>query len=64
MPPHGIKRCDCGCSGYWLIDDSNYKRYKVECKQCGKQKWTSSKYGFRGIKTKPTAVISSVKNKG
>ena len=56
MPKKGLGWCDhgggAGCNAYWLIKGT-YHRYLIECKDCGKQRWSSAKSCFRTLEHKP-----------
>ena len=59
MPKKGLGWCvhedGSGCRAYWLIKGTS-TRYLIECKDCGKQRWSTAKFRFRNLEYKPKEV--------
>ncbi len=56
MPKKGLPYCQhtdgTFSRSYWLIKDG-YTRYLIECKVCGKQRWSRSRFTRHILEQKP-----------
>lgn len=52
MPRKGLPRCECGARKYWLVKDG-FPRYKIECRTCGKQRYSRAKFRRLALELKP-----------